>query len=85
MHKEELHILYSSSNIIWQITSRRIRWVGYVAGVGEKKNVYKVLVGKPEGKRPLGRPRRRWKELEWILGRLVGGVWLRIGTGNGLL
>jgi hypothetical protein len=62
MHKEELHILYSSSNIIRQITSRRIRWVGYVAGVGEKRNVYKVLVGKPEGKRPLGRTRRRWKE-----------------------
>jgi hypothetical protein len=58
-HNEELHILYSPPNIISQIKSRRMRWEGHVARMGEERNVYKVLVGKPEGKRPLGRPRRR--------------------------
>jgi hypothetical protein len=61
LHNEELHILYSSPSIIRQIKSRRMRWAGHVARVGEERNVYKVLVGKPEGKRPLGRPRRRWE------------------------
>jgi hypothetical protein len=60
LHNEELHILYSSPNIIRQIKSRRMRWAGHVAHMGEERNVYKVLMGKPEGKRPLGRPRRRW-------------------------
>jgi hypothetical protein len=55
----ELCILYSSPNIIRQIKSRRVRWAGHVASMGEERNVYKVLIGKPEGKRPLGRPRRR--------------------------
>jgi hypothetical protein len=55
-----LHNLYSSPSIIRIIKSRRMRWVGHVARVGEKRNVYRLLVGKPEGKRPLGRPRRRW-------------------------
>jgi hypothetical protein len=59
-HNEELHILYCSPNIIRQIKSRRMRWAGHVARMGEEKNVYRVLVGKPEGRRPLGRPRRRW-------------------------
>jgi hypothetical protein len=59
LHNEELHILYSSPNIIRQIKSRRMRWAGLVARMGEERNVYKVLMGKPEGKRPLGRPRRR--------------------------
>jgi hypothetical protein len=58
LHSEELHNLYSSSNIIRQIKSRRMRWAGHVALMGEEKKLYKVLVGKPEGKRPLGRPRR---------------------------
>jgi hypothetical protein len=60
LHNEELHNLYSSPNIIRRIKSRRMRGVGHVARMGEKRNVYRILVGKPEGKRPLGRPRRRW-------------------------
>jgi hypothetical protein len=59
LHNEELHNLYSSSSIIRIIESRRMRWAGHVARMGEKRNVYRMLVGKPEGKRPLGRPRRR--------------------------
>jgi hypothetical protein len=55
LHNEELHILYSSPNIIRQIKSRRMRWAGCVAHMGEERNVYRVLMGKPEGKRPLGR------------------------------
>jgi hypothetical protein len=62
LHNEELHILYSSPNIIRQIKSRRLRWAGHVARMGEERNLYKVLMGKPEGKRPLGRPRRRWED-----------------------
>jgi hypothetical protein len=60
MHNEELHILYSSPNIIRQIKSRRMMWARHVARMGEERNVYRVLMGKPEGKRPPGRPRRRW-------------------------
>jgi hypothetical protein len=52
--------LYSSPSIIKVIKSRRMRWAGQVARIGEKRNMYRLLVGKPEGKRPLGRPRRRW-------------------------
>jgi hypothetical protein len=62
LHNEELHILYSSPNIIRQIKSRRMRWVGHVAHMGEEKNVYRVLMGKPKGKRPLGRPMHRWED-----------------------
>jgi hypothetical protein len=60
LHNEELHNLYSSPSIIRIIKSGRMRWAGYVARMGEKRNVYRLLVGKPEGKRPLGRPRHRW-------------------------
>jgi hypothetical protein len=60
LHNEELHNLYSSSSIIRMIKSRRMRWAGHVARMGKKRNAYRILVGKPEGKRPLGRPRRRW-------------------------
>jgi len=60
LHNEELNDLYSSPNIVRVIKSRRMRRAGYVAHMGEERGVYKVLVGKPEGKRPLGRPRRRW-------------------------
>jgi hypothetical protein len=55
--------LYSSPNIIRQIKSRRMRWAVHVARMGEKSNVCRVLMGKPEGKRPLGRPRRRWEDV----------------------
>ncbi|KAJ4443813.1 hypothetical protein ANN_05594 [Periplaneta americana] len=58
----ELHALYSSPDIIRNITSRRLRWAGHVARMGESRNAYRVLVGRPEGKRPLGRPRRRWED-----------------------
>jgi hypothetical protein len=60
LHNEELHHLYSSPSIVRIIKSKRLRWAGHVARMGEKRNVYTLLVGKPEGKRPLGRPRRRW-------------------------
>ena len=60
MHNEELNDLYSSPNIVRVINSRRMRWVGHVARMGEERGVYSFLVGKPEGKIPLGRPRRRF-------------------------
>ena len=60
LHNEELNDLYSSPNIVWVIKSKRMRWAGHVARMGEERGVYRVLVGKPEGRRPLGRPRRRW-------------------------
>jgi hypothetical protein len=60
LHNEELHDLYCSASITRTIKSRRMGWAGHVTRMGEKRNVYRLLVGKPEGKRPLGRPRRRW-------------------------
>jgi hypothetical protein len=60
LHNEELRDLYSSSSIIRIIKSRRMRWAGQLARMGEKRNAYRLLVGKPEGKRLLRRPRRRW-------------------------
>jgi hypothetical protein len=61
LQNEELHNLYSSSSIMRMIIARRMRWAGHVARMrAEKKNAYRILVGKPERKRPLGRPRRRW-------------------------
>jgi hypothetical protein len=91
LHNGDLHNLYSSPDIIRQIKSRRIRWPGNVARMGEWRNVYRVLVGKLEGKEHLedqgvdGRTGSKWTS-----GRLVGGVWsgftwLRIGTVGGLL
>jgi hypothetical protein len=62
LHNDELQILYSSPNIVRVIKSRRIKWAGHVARMGEGRGVYRVLVGRPEGKRPLGRPRRRWED-----------------------
>jgi hypothetical protein len=62
LHNEELRDLYSSSSIIRIIKSRRMRWAGYEARMGEKKNAYRLLVGKPKGKRPLGRPKRNWED-----------------------
>jgi hypothetical protein len=61
LHSGELHNLYSSPDIIREIKSMRMWWAGHVARMGEGRNVYRVLVGKPEGKRPLQRPRRRWE------------------------
>jgi hypothetical protein len=90
---EELNDLYSLPNIVRAVKSRRIRWAGNMAHTGEEREVHRVLVGKPEGKRPLGRPRRRWEDnikriiLRWKLEGVVGTgwSWLRIGTGGGHL
>jgi hypothetical protein len=60
LHNKELYALYSSPNIIRPKKSRRLRWTGYVARMGERRGAYRVLAGKPEGKRPLARPTRRW-------------------------
>jgi len=62
LHNEERNDMYSSSNIVRWIKLRRMRWAGHVARMGERKGVYRVLVGKPEGRRPLGRSRRRWED-----------------------
>jgi hypothetical protein len=63
LHNEELHNLYSSPSIIRIIKSKRMIWAGHVARMGARKNAYRILVGKPEGRRPLGRPRRRWVDI----------------------
>jgi hypothetical protein len=62
LHNEELHGLYSSPSIIRVIKARRMRWARYVARMGEVRVAYNILVGRPEGRRPLGRPRRRWED-----------------------
>jgi hypothetical protein len=62
LHNEELNDLYSLPNIVRMVKSRRMRWAGHVARMGEERGVHRVLVGKPEGKSPLGRPRRRWED-----------------------
>jgi hypothetical protein len=84
LHNEELNDLYPSPSIVPVIKSGRIRWTGHVASMRERASVYMVLVGKPEGKRALGRPRRRWEDniemglqevgcggMDWI------GIWTR--------
>jgi hypothetical protein len=81
----------SSPSIIRIIKSRRMRWAGHVARMGEKRNAYRILVGKAEGKIPLGRPRRRWvdnikmdlRDIGWV--DWIGLIWLRIGTSGWLL
>jgi hypothetical protein len=81
LHNEELHNLYSSPDITRQVRSRRMRWVGNVARMGEERKVYNVLVGKPEGRRPLGRPRRRWEDgvRRHLTETGLGGVdWIRL-------
>jgi hypothetical protein len=73
------------------ITSRRMRWARHVAGMGAKRNAYRILVGKPEGKRPLGRPRRRWVDnitdidLKYNGVVLIGLIWLSMGTSGAML
>jgi hypothetical protein len=62
LHNEERHDLYSSPTIVWVIKSRRMRWAGHLAQMEEGRGVYRGLVGKPEGKRPLGCSRRRWED-----------------------
>ena len=79
LHNEELNDLYSSPNIVRVVKSRRMRWVGYVARMGEDRGVHSLLVGKPEGKRPLGRPRRRWEDHMKMDLQEVGG-----GRGDGM-
>ena len=61
-NNEELNDLYSTPNIIWVIKSKRIIWAGHIGRMGERRVIYRFLVGKPEGKRPLGRPRRKWED-----------------------
>ena len=62
LHNEELNDLYCSPNIVRMIKSRIMRWAGHVARMGESRGLYRVFVGKPEGKRPLGRPRHKWED-----------------------
>jgi hypothetical protein len=62
LHNNELHSLYSSLNIVRVIKSRRMGWTRHVTSMGEGRGIYRVLVGRPEGKRPLGRSRRRWED-----------------------
>jgi hypothetical protein len=81
LHNDELHNLYSSPNIVRAIKSRGMRWAGHVAHVGEERDVYRVFVGRPEGKRPLGRPRRRWEDnIKMDLRELgiSGANWIRL-------
>jgi hypothetical protein len=90
LHSEELHVLYSSPNIIRLIKSRGMRWAGHVLRMGEESKVCRVLVGNPEVKRPLDRPRCRWEDGIIMDARRLAGVWsgsswLMIGAGGGLL
>ena len=62
LHNKELYALHSSPNIIYVIKARRLRWAGHVASMGGRRGAYRVLVEKPEGRRPLERPRRRWDD-----------------------
>ena len=73
LQDEELSDLYSLPNIVRVVISRRMRWAGHVARLGEGRGVHRVLVGKPEGKRPLGRPRRRWEDNIKMYLQEVGG------------
>jgi DNA transposition AAA+ family ATPase len=91
LRDEELNDLNSSPNTIVVIKSRRMRWAAHVARMGERTGVYRVLVGTPERKRPLGKPRRRWEDnIKWIFRKWdvrvwTGSSWLRIRTGGGHL
>jgi len=78
LHNEELRDLYSLPNIVRMVKSRRMRWAGHVARMGEGRGVHRVLVGKPEGKRPMGRPRRGWED------NIKMDVW-EVGGGGDLM
>jgi hypothetical protein len=87
LHSAELHNLYSLPDIIRQIKSRTMRWEGHVAPMGEGRNMYMVLVGKPKRKRPFGRPRHRWEDgikMDlWEIGWGGGGVeWIYLAQGR---
>jgi hypothetical protein len=91
LHNEELHNLYCLRNIITMIKSRRMKCAGHVTRMGEKRNAYSILVGKPERKRSLRRSRRRWvdnieidlREIEWD--SMPGSIWLMVETSGGLV
>jgi hypothetical protein len=83
LHNKELHYLYSLPSIIRIMKSRRMRWAGYISLRGENRNAYRLLVGKPEGERSLGRPRRRWldnirMDLEEVAWRDVDWIGLQV-------
>jgi hypothetical protein len=84
LHNEDLHNLYASPSIIRVIKSRRMRWGGHAARMGERRNACRILVGKPDGKRPLGRPRRRWVDnIKMDLGEVGwnGVDWIDLAQG----
>jgi hypothetical protein len=91
LHNDGLHSLYSSPNIVMVIKSRKMRWAEHVACMGEGRGVYRVLVGRPKAKRPLGRPRHRWEDKikmdlrETGIEGQTGFSWLMIGSSGGLL
>jgi hypothetical protein len=81
LYNDKLHRLYSSPNIVRVIKSRRMRWAGHVARMGKGRGVYRVLVGRPEGKRPTGRPRRGWEDnikLDLRETGIDGANWIRL-------
>jgi hypothetical protein len=84
LHNDEFHSLYSSPNIVRVIKSRRMMWAGHMARMGEGRDVYRVLIGRSEGKRPLGRPRRMWEDnikmdlREIGINGETGFSWLRV-------
>jgi hypothetical protein len=84
-HNDELHSLYSSPNIVRVIKSRRMKWAGHVARMGEGRGVYRVLVRRPGGKRPLGRSRRRWEDNIKMDLREIGidgANWIQLAQGR---
>jgi len=91
LHNEDLYDPYFSPNIIWTIKLRRIRWARHVAHIGDSRGVYSALVGKPDGKKPLGRSTHRWGIIlkyifkKWDGEAGTGLIWLRIETGGGRL